>query len=141
MGNPIRDYIGFRMIQALRAHRNRAEAAFTKLGLHTGQEWMLFQLWDEEGQTQSQLVANLCVEPPTVTKTLDRLERVGLVERRQDPDDARVSRVFLTAKGRDLEAEVRKIWEDLEALTTDGLSDAERALLRRLLSHIYHNLR
>jgi DNA-binding MarR family transcriptional regulator len=141
MGHPLQDYIGFRLLQIHRAHRSRTEAAFNELGLHTGQEWALFQLWNEEGQTQTQLVSSLRVEPPTVTKTLDRLEKAGLVERRQDPDDARVSRVYLTPAGRALEAKVRQIWDDLEALTTKGLSDVELALLRRLLDQIYQSLR
>jgi len=141
MGHPLQDYIGFRILQIHRAHRNRAEAAFNELGLYTGQEWVLFQLWNEEGQTQTQLVSSLRVEPPTITKTLDRLEKTGLVERRQDPDDARVSRVYLTPAGRVLEAKVRKVWDELEALTTEGLSDVELALLRRLLDQIFQNLR
>lgn len=141
MGDSLRDYIGYRILQIHRAHRNRAEAAFNELGLHTGQEWVLFQLWNKEGLTQSQLVENLGVEPPTITKTLDRLEKAGLVERRQDVEDARVSRVYLTRKGRELQGPVEKIWRDLEARTIQGLSEAEKALMLRLLDQIYKNVR
>jgi DNA-binding MarR family transcriptional regulator len=141
MAHPLRDYIGFQILRIMRAHRSRAEARFNELGLHVGQEWVLFRLWEEEGLTQSQLVNSLHVEPPTITKTLDRLEKAGLVERRQDPDDARVSRVHLTSTGRALELKVRQAWADLEALTTANLSDVELALLRRLLDQIHQNLR
>ncbi len=141
MEHPLQDYIGYRILQIHRAHRNRAEAAFNEIGLHTGQEWVLFQLWNEEGLTQSELVNALNVEPPTITKTLDRLEKAGLVERRQDPEDARVSRVYLTPAGRALEGQVRKVWDKLEADTVQGLSDVEIALLRRLLDQVERNLR
>jgi DNA-binding MarR family transcriptional regulator len=141
MGDSLRNYIGYRILQIHRAHRNRAEAAFNELGLHTGQEWVMFQLWNKEGLTQSQLVENLGVEPPTITKTLDRLEKAGLVERRQDVEDARVSRVYLTRKGRELQGPVEKIWKDLEARTVQGLSEAEKALILRLLDQIYKNVR
>ena len=140
MSHPLHDYIGFRILQIHRAHRNRAEAALNELGLYTGQEMLLFQLWKQEGLTQSELVEILCVDPSTVTKTLQRLEQAGLVERRQDAEDARVSRVYLTLKGRGLEAPVRKIWDNLEALTIQGLSEVEKALLRRLLDQIETNL-
>ncbi|HET7090814.1 MAG TPA: MarR family transcriptional regulator [Anaerolineae bacterium] len=140
MSHPLDDYIGYRILQIHRAHRSRAEAALNQLGLHTGQEMLLFHLWNEEGLTQSQLVDQLCVEPPTVTKTLQRLEQAGLVERRQDAEDARVSRVYLTPKGRALKAQVKKIWENLEALTVQGLSEVEKALMRRLLDQINNNL-
>lgn len=141
MRHSLRDYIGYRILQVHRSHRNRAEAAFNELGLHTGQEWVLFQLWKEEGLTQSQLVENLGVEPPTITKTIDRLEKAGLVQRRPDIEDARVSRVYLTPKGRALQSPVEKIWRDLEARTVEGLSETEIALMLRLLDQIYTNLR
>ena len=140
VSHPLRDYIGYRIIQVLRAHRSHADPAFNALGLHPGQEWILFQLWNEEGLTQSQLTDVLHVEPPTVSKALQRLEQAGFVERRQDPEDARVSRVYLTQHGRAIQVPVQKIWDDLEALTVKGLSDVEKALLRRLLEHIYNNL-
>jgi MarR family transcriptional regulator, organic hydroperoxide resistance regulator len=141
MRHPLQDYIGYRILQIHRAHRKLAESGFNELGLHTGQEWVLFQLWTEEGLTHSQLVKNLGVEPPTITKTIDRLEKTGLVERRQDEEDARVSRVYLTPAGRALEISVRNLWDSLEAQTIQGLSEVEVVLLRRLLDQVYDNLR
>ncbi len=141
MDHPLNDYIGFRLLQVLKVHRSHAETALNRVGLYSGQEMLLFQLWNQEGITQSELVDFLCVDPSTVTKTLQRLEQAGLVERRQDAEDARVSRVYLTSKGRALHAPVQKIWDDLEALTVQGLSEVEKALLRRLLDQIQDNLR
>jgi len=140
MSHPLHDYIGYRILQIHRAHRNRAEAAFNELGLHTGQEMVLFQLWEKEGLTQSHLGDILCVGAATVTKSLQRLEQAGLVERRQDVEDARVSRVYLTRRGRALETPVRKIWDQLETLTLQGLTDVEKALLRRILVQMNANL-
>ncbi len=61
----IQDYLGFQLLQVHKAHRSRAEAALSKLGIHTGQEMLLLQLWIEEGMPQSQLAACMGVEPPT----------------------------------------------------------------------------
>jgi DNA-binding MarR family transcriptional regulator len=136
----IQDYLGFQLLQAHKAHRARAEAALNKLGLHTGQEMLLLQLWLEEGIPQSQLATWMGVEPPTATKMLQRMERVGLIERRPDPEDARISRVYLTETGRALEQPVLEVWKQLEAQTVAGLSDTEQALLRRLLMQVSANL-
>jgi DNA-binding MarR family transcriptional regulator len=136
----IRDYIGFQVLQVHKAHRSRADAAFNKLGIHTGQEMILLQLWLEEGIPQSQLAASMEVEPPTATKMLQRMERAGLIERRQDPGDARISRVYLTEHGRALELPVLEVWKQLEAQTVAGLSLTEQALLHRLLMQILTNL-
>jgi MarR family transcriptional regulator, organic hydroperoxide resistance regulator len=136
----IQDYIGFQVLQVHKAHRQLAEAALNKLGVHTGQEMILLQLWIEEGIPQSQLAASMEVEPPTATKMLQRMERAGLIERRTDPTDARVSRVYLTERGRALEQPVLDVWKQLETQTVAGLSLTEQALLQRLLMQVLTNL-
>lgn len=136
----IQDYLGFQVLQIHKAHRQRAEAALYKLGLHTGQEMLLLQLWIEDGIPQSHLATSMGVEPPTATKMLQRMERTGLIERRSDPEDARISRVYLTAHGRRLEQPVLDVWKQLEAQTIAGLSPTEQALLHRLLMQVSENL-
>jgi MarR family transcriptional regulator, organic hydroperoxide resistance regulator len=136
----IQDYIGFQVLQVHKAHRRLAEAALNKLGVHTGQEMILLQLWIEEGIPQSQLAASMEVEPPTATKMLQRMERAGLIERRTDPMDARVSRVYLTERGRALEQPVLDVWKQLETQTVADLSLTEQALLHRLLMQVLTNL-
>jgi len=136
----IEETIGLLIGRISRAHRNRALAALSSLGLHPVQELILLQLWEEEGITQSQIAERLGIEAPTVTKILQRLERNGFVKRCQDEDDARISRVYLTPTSRGLEEPVVDIWHSLEERTLDGLTDTERMLLRRLLLHIKDNL-
>jgi DNA-binding MarR family transcriptional regulator len=101
---------------------------------------ILMRLYCQEGVPQSQLVEALGVEPPTVTRMLQRMEAAGLVERRPDPADARVSLVYLTEQGRQTELPVLRSWEQLEARFVAGLTDTEKALLRRLLMQVLNNL-
>jgi DNA-binding MarR family transcriptional regulator len=136
----IQDYLGFQLLQVHKAHRSRAEIALNKLGLHSGQEMLLLQLWHEEGLPQSQLAACMGVEPPTATKMLQRMEHAGLIERRPDVKDARISRVYLTGRGRALEQPVLDIWKQLETQTVAGLSLTEQMLLHRLLMQVFTNL-
>ena len=110
------------------------------MGLHVGQDAVLLALWAENGIRQSDLVASCKCEPPTVTKTLSRMARAGLLERRRDPVDGRVSRVYLTRRGRGLQAKVLGCWAILEQRTFAGLDAAERRTLRRLLSVVLTNL-
>jgi MarR family transcriptional regulator, organic hydroperoxide resistance regulator len=139
MSHYLQDYIGYKLVQIVKQLRHRAEEALNTLHLHPGQEMLLFQLWNEEGLTQSQLVENLRVEPPTITKALQRMEHAGFIARTQDVEDARVFRVYLTPKGREIQAEVQNIWDALEAQTVKGLSEVEKALLGRLLDQIDQN--
>ncbi len=132
--------IGYLLIQVMKAHRRQAESQLNALGVHLGQEMLLFQLWDQDGPTQSEIADCICVEAPTVTKMLQRMEAAGLIERRQDSQDARVSHVYLTPKGRALEEPVTRLWKDVEAKTVKGLSESEKLLLRRLLMQMQQNL-
>lgn len=136
----IADYLGVQLIQAYKAHHQQAEEAFHQLGIYVGQEMILLQLGNEEGIPQSQIAACSGVEAPTMTKTLQRMERAGLIERRPDPTDARVSLVYLTEQGRALVQPVLAIWKQLEEQTLRGLTEAEQALLRRLLTQVSTNL-
>ena len=132
--------VGTALVGVCRAHRNRAAAALGEVGLYVGQEWVLLNLLEQEGVTQSELAAACDVEAPTMSKALERMERAGAVQRRADAEDARVTRIHLTAKGRELAEEVQRIWTGLEQATVAGLSAEERLLLRRLLLQVRSNL-
>jgi DNA-binding MarR family transcriptional regulator len=58
----------------------------------------------EDGQTLASLSRRMLVTAGNLTGLVDRAERDGVVERRADPRDRRVSRVYLTPKGRSLAA-------------------------------------
>ena len=51
------------------------------------------------GASIGELADHLDVKEPTVTATVDRAQKDGLVERRKDPADGRVVRVVLTERG------------------------------------------
>ena len=71
---------------------------------------------------------------------LDRMEKVGLVERRPDVENSHLSRVYLTERGHMSQRAVRDIWTDLEQRLTQRLSVEERIVLRRLLLQVHENL-
>ena len=136
----IQETIGYQIAQVCHAHRNAAHAVLSDAGVHVGQEMLLMQLWEDEGLTQSELADQLCVEAPTITRMLQRMEKSGLIERQSDPDDARVSRVYVTEEGASLQPEVEAAWHTLEEQTLENFTTEERLLLRRLLLQIQDNL-
>ena len=136
----IEETIGYRLVGVCRAHRNRAAEALARVGLYVGQEWILLRTREREGLTQSELAEACAVEGPTISKGLQRMERAGLVTRRADAIDARVSRVHLTEQGRAVCEAVDAIWAELEERTAAELSLEERVLLRRLLLQVERNL-
>jgi DNA-binding MarR family transcriptional regulator len=69
--------------------------------LHWG---VLSCLWKEDGQATQAIARQLEQLGGTLTVGIDVMEKRGLVRRRRDREDGRVSRVWLTKKGRQLEA-------------------------------------
>ena len=139
--NPMSLSISFLLGYICKANHNAAENALASIGLHAGQDQLLSSLWEEDGLTQVELAKKMCVQPPTVNKMLTRLESVGLVERRLDPDDNRFSGVYLTEKSHHLKQEVEQAFSKLEERVVANLSLEERILLKRLLMQVHENLK
>ncbi len=137
---PIGETTGYLLARACKAHRSSVGGALAEVGLHVGQEMVLWQLWRQDGLTPSELAEQLGVEPPTVTNMLSRMQKSGLLERCRDPEDARCTRVVLTQKGRELREPVQHRWEAVEKRALAGITAEEEALLRDLLARIQSNL-
>ncbi len=137
MQEPITTYLeestGLSLVQLCKAFRQQEEGWCQNIDLHTGQELVIFRLVEEDGLSQSQLAARLGVEIATVAQTVQRMEKKGLLVRRQDAEDARISRVYLTEKGRSLCEPAVHLWRDLDARLVQGMSQAEQLFFRRLL--------
>ena len=137
---PLPETMSYLLAQVCKLHRQHADDLLNEIGLHVGQEMMLCALWEREGVTQTELGEQLGVQPATVTNALRRLERKGLVERKPDADDQRVSRVFPTTEGRARRADVEEKWDQLEQVSFAGITVRERKVLHGLLSRIHDNL-
>jgi len=136
LGMPLRHLLS----QICRLYHDRAREAVHNLGLYRGQPPMLFILWHQDGRTHSNLARWLDVSPATVTKMVQRMEKAGFVERRADPDDQRVSRVYLTANGGAIREQVEEIFLQLEADVFSGFTESERDICRGLMVRMIDNL-
>ncbi len=132
--------LDFLLVQVSKLHRGRMFTLFEELGLYHGQPPMLFALWEQDGQTHKELAGRLHIQAATMTKMVQRMEKVGFVERRNDPDDQRVSRVYLTDAGRAVREDVNRIWGRLEDETFADFTLEERVLLRRFFLQMRENL-
>lgn len=79
------------------------------------------------------------IKPPTVAVSIKRLEKSGIIERRIDDTDRRISRVYLTKKGFELSERVKEKIEQSEHVMFKGFSEAELCLIRRFFNQIIEN--
>lgn len=126
--------------QICRLKHARIHTLLEDLGLYRGQPSVLRALWAQEGLMHTELARQLQVQPATITKMLQRMEKAGFIERRSDPEDHRVSRVYLTEAGQAVRAEVQQVWRQLEEEAFSGFTLEERVLLRRFFLDIRENL-
>jgi DNA-binding MarR family transcriptional regulator len=111
----------------------------SRYGVTPGQFAQLLALYDEDGQTPVQLCAAVGIEPGTMTKTLQRMERDGLIERRSDPTDGRRVRIHLSDRARQLEPALKATVVDLNATVLEGLSPHQRGCFMGGLRRVIEN--
>ena len=117
--------ISYAIFQLARAHRARAAALLREMDLHPGQELLLMQLFDRDGQTQSELLESVGLDHSTVSKSLSRMQDAGLLVREPAAHDRRVMVVHLTDKGRAMREPIAAMWQTLEETTARNLSQQQ----------------
>ena len=90
--------------------------------------------------SQRQLAEKIRVTPATISGMLKRMERMGLIQRVTDPEDARVTLVSLTDWGYDKSRQAIRIFEEVDEKMAEGLTDEEFTLAMRLIRRMQQNL-
>jgi DNA-binding MarR family transcriptional regulator len=109
-------------------------------GLYPGQDQIMLALAREDGQTPGQLALLLGVRPPTITKTINRLQGQGFLAKQASDRDGRQAHVFLTEGGRDAIKAIEKSVRKMQKLALKGLDKKEQKTLAKLLRRIEANL-
>ena len=129
-------------IQVSKTHRNQIHAllAEKQVEVYPGQPPLLFALSRQDGQSQRELADSLQIKPATLTIMLNRMGKAGLIERQPDEKDQRVSRIYVTAKGKQAHEEVKAALKTVETTCFHGFTLEEKDLLQALLLRMYDNL-
>jgi MarR family transcriptional regulator, transcriptional regulator for hemolysin len=121
--------------------RTYADQKAAHLGMTRAQWAVLFRLDRVEGLKQSELADILDLQPITLTRLLDRLCDNGLIERRSDPSDRRVKRLFLTPQARPLLERLADLGDELMGVALADVDPATIGLVLANLTTIKDNLR
>jgi len=131
------DRIGRKLALTAKALRESFEARLAEAGTTLPTFVILEQLASRDGLSQRELAEAVHIEAPTLTRHLDRLDAEGLVRRRPDRADRRVTRVELTEAGRRHHKEVVQVVDGLEARLRRLLSERELATFSRVLDRLH----
>jgi DNA-binding MarR family transcriptional regulator len=123
-----------------RLMRTALAARLIAHGFYAGQDQVMIALSQEDGLTPGALSSRLGVRPPTVTKTVARLQAQGMVEKRASVSDQRQANIYLTEKGSEAIKAIEKALRKTEKQALKGLDKKEQKQLAKLLARIEANL-
>ncbi len=130
--------------RAMRLHRQLMFKMMSDKNIYPGQAGCLWVIGNHNGIPQRDLARRLHVARPTITVMLHKMETAGLIARRPDEKDQRLTRIYLTDAGRCLQDEMNSILAgfinaSFGKMSIDDLKGFER-LLDTLCSNISHEL-
>ena len=129
-----------RLHSAARLSRTALASRLLAHGFYAGQDQIMLALSQEDGQTPGQLAARLGVRPPTLTKTINRLQGQGFLDKRASENDGRQAHIFLTEAGMETIKAIEKSLRKTEKQALKGLDKKEQKQLSKLLARIEANL-
>ena len=133
--------VGFLLTRASAGFSNLLGAQLQARGLDiTPEQWsVLDALWERKGINQQGLAGCLSKNKTSISRIVDGLEKKGLVERCANPEDRRDKILLLSDEGVALRNRGAKLHRRVIDQAMDGISDADQAVLARVLRGIHEN--
>lgn len=101
--------ICFRLYTAARLITQAYTPLLNELGITYPQYLVLMVLWEQDSQPVNDIAHRLLLETNTVTPLLQRMEKLGIVNRQRGKEDKRQQIVSLTEKGKTMEEQAYKV--------------------------------
>lgn len=133
-------HVFFWLTQVIGARDRELSQGLRDSGLRVPEWRALAALYARQKCTMSELAELATIDRTTLTRTIDRMQDAGWLERLADADDMRITRLVLTAAGRKM---FERIWPEVQRLNDlalDGLSKGEIDSLRKTLERMRANL-
>ncbi|KKX56560.1 MarR family transcriptional regulator [Brevibacillus borstelensis] len=132
----IEDCFGFLLGKAYQKVFQLEKARLSEYGVTPVQFVLLHVLWEKDGQKGVELGSRLRLDGATITGLLDRLEQMGLIERRPSPTDRRTNLIYLTPRGRELEKPLNEISDEVNREAMSIFREEELAMLKSMLTRL-----
>lgn len=131
---------GFGIADATRLLRRTFNKRVEKFGV-TGSQWRIIAyLMRRDGMTQVEIADELDCDKAAIGRTIERLEKRGLLIRKACDADGRARRVYLTALAREIGLKIKKVAEDTYTEALRPLNHDEQAQFMAALDAVRRQL-
>ena len=118
----------------------KANKLLKPYGITHAYTYFLMELYEQDGLTQSEMHKQIGIEQPTAVRTLDRMERDGLIVRQQSPTDRRILFIKLTDKGIQCKKTILDCAKELNSFALSGFTDSDKIKFNQLINKFNVNL-
>lgn len=124
-----------------RMYKLRVRIEAENLGVKNAYRALLSTLYVKDGGTQLSLAEKTGMKAPTISITLRKMEKEGLVRRVVDENDLRKTHVYLSDKGRETTERLNEGINGINNIFVEGMSDEEADFFIRSLERIKASMR
>jgi DNA-binding MarR family transcriptional regulator len=119
----------------------RLQKNFRNAGLEiTIEQWsILYHLWKEDGLSQQELCTRTFRDKASITRLIDNIEKLGLVERIASKEDRRVNMVYLTDDAKPLQEATYNLANQTMNEALQGISKEEIEIVKSVFQRVYEN--
>jgi DNA-binding MarR family transcriptional regulator len=139
--NDPRREAALRLVETSRLLRGVVEQRLRPYGMTRAQFATLARLDRQDGLAQHELAEALEVQPIAMVRLVDQLSAEGLVERRNDPADRRVNRLYITGAGRERTREMESFKKAMGEELFEGFAEADILQLLEDFDRLHANLK
>lgn len=137
---PFDTSVGYQIRQSHRLLQRYLHLKIEPYGVTPGMWYFLRALWQQDGRTQRELSVAVGTMEPTTLTAIRSMEKGGFVKRVRNSEDRRKINVFLTERGRNLEAELIPLAREVVDTAVQGFSRREKELFLNALNRVQMNL-
>ena len=109
-------------------------------GLTRGQPRILDYLFHHDGCMQKDFCREYSLEASTVSNLLVAMEKDGLLRRERNPSTSRIVNVYITEKGKQVQHNLEPVYDKLEDIAFEGISEEEKEHCLMILKTITKNM-
>lgn len=113
---------------------------FKQVQLTKGQYLYIVRIFEREGIFPDQLAELIKVDRTTAAHAIQKLEKNGFIEKKDDPHNKKIKRLYTTEKGKAIYPFIRRENDFSNEMALRGLSEAERETLLHVLQRIRENV-